>query len=155
MRWWFQRSVFLQPWSNTGFCYAQSFSHSLATTVQVMCFPVIAVERYFSISHPFEKEKHLRRVTYLNSESKISFLSKLRCNGLFSVACWIIGGSIAGLTAFFYPITNVSIYCNETPLRPADVKPLYRRTIYLTIPIGFASLLFTSELFLKESIAHR
>ena len=76
----------------------------------------------------------------------------LRCNGLFSVACWIIGGSIAGLTAFFYPITNVSIYCNETQLRPADVKPLYRRTIYLTIPIGFASLLFTSELYLKEAI---
>ena len=120
-----------------------------------MCFPVIAVERYFSISHPFEKEKHLRRVTYLNSESKISLISNLRCNGLFSVACWIIGGSIAGLTAFFYPITNVSIYCNETPLRPADVKPLYRRTIYLTIPIGFASLLFTSELYLKEAIGHR
>ena len=55
----------------------------------------------------------------------------------------MIGVLVAGLTAFFYPITNVSIYCNETPLRPADVKPLYRRTIFLTIPIGFASLLFT------------
>ena len=57
-----------QPWSNTGFCCVQSFSHSLAQTVQVMCFPVIAVERYFSISNPFEKEKHLKRVTYLNSK---------------------------------------------------------------------------------------
>ena len=35
--------------------------------VQVMSFPVIAVERYFSISHPFERELHLKRVTYLNS----------------------------------------------------------------------------------------
>ncbi len=31
----------------------------------MMAFPVIAIERYFSIRKPFEKEAHIKRVNWL------------------------------------------------------------------------------------------
>ena len=63
----------LQPWSEN-LCHAQSFCHTLANSVQVLIFPVIGIERWYSIESPFEMTKNLRRVNYLNGMSRMPYV---------------------------------------------------------------------------------
>jgi hypothetical protein len=49
-------------------CHLQSFGHTLADSVQVLAFPVIGLERLFSVIHPFDKDKQLQRVNWLNGK---------------------------------------------------------------------------------------
>ena len=73
----------LQPWSEN-FCRIQSFCHTLSNSVQVLIFPVIGIERWYSIESPFETTKNLRRVNYLNGKSLLFIVLKYLNSSIFN-----------------------------------------------------------------------
>ena len=125
-----------------GLCQFQSFVHTLSNSVQILAFPVIGMERYFSISHPFDKEKHLKRVRLLNGKFQ-RLRQDLHIQSFLSVLSWAISTLLATATVLLFPTTTVSIYCSRSPLHYDSLEVIFRKIYRLTLPLGIVSVLCT------------
>ena len=80
--------------SSLDLCKFHSFIHCISSSVQLLAFPIIALERFFSISTPFDRSVQMKRVTCLNGKVLSGVLSvkgsirlKRAYPGLFPFFC--------------------------------------------------------------------
>ena len=121
-------------------------------------FPVIGIERWYSIESPFETTKNLQRVNYLNGKflyksafnsclktinnSKASFVLNL----IFSTGCsWILGLFLAFMTIFFFPSTSLSIYCQDTDIDYIEAGKIFQKIYFITFPLGMIAVVITGN----------
>jgi hypothetical protein len=123
-------------------CHAQTFVHVVVYSVQMLSFPVIGVERYFSIRHPLERQAHLRRVNGLIGQLRRRRLDEHLIH-FFAVATWCFSLALGSLSMALLPTTTVSIYCNATALSQEKMHELFLKIYVITFPLGVVCLSVT------------
>lgn len=117
----------------------------MSNSVQIMAFPVIGIERLFSIREPFEREKHIRRVNWLNGGwwgnalDEPSVFPEIRPAGVI----WVTGLALSLVVALMFPVTTVAFYCNSDTMSSFGVETLFRKIFFVTLPLGLACVLIT------------